>query len=107
MDVFGCVMTDDDRPWEPPLAGTEVEHPIGALERLRATFRWKADDLDAAALITSIGVSALTLGGLPKHLAAVEDYTFTGKLHGDPIGSPWDAIRLEWHLRLGIPVIAR
>jgi hypothetical protein len=22
-------------PWEPPLAGTEVEHLVGALERLR------------------------------------------------------------------------
>ena len=24
-----------DYPWEPPLAGTEVEHLVGALERLR------------------------------------------------------------------------
>ncbi|HEV3212732.1 MAG TPA: DUF664 domain-containing protein [Acidimicrobiales bacterium] len=96
-------MTDDERPWEPPLAGTEIEQLIGALERLRATFRWKADDLDSVALNTSIGVSALTLGGLLKHLAAVEDYTFTGKLHGDPIGSPWDAFdsdgTFDWEFR--------
>ena len=32
-------------PWEPPLAGTEVEQLTGALDRLRTTFRWKADDL--------------------------------------------------------------
>jgi len=32
-----------DTPWEPPLAGIEVEHLIGALERLRTTFRWKVD----------------------------------------------------------------
>ena len=43
-------MTDGDTPWEPPLAGTEVEHLVGALDRLRTTFRWKADDLDAAGL---------------------------------------------------------
>jgi len=85
-------MTDEERPWEPPLAGTEVEHLIGALERLRATFRWKADGLDATALHTTIGASSLTLGGLLKHLAAVEDYTFTQKVRGDPMGSPWDAL---------------
>jgi len=28
-------MTDSDYPWEPPLAGTEVEQFVGALERLR------------------------------------------------------------------------
>ena len=41
-------MADDDTPWEPPLAGTEVEQLLGALNRLRTTFRWKADGLDAA-----------------------------------------------------------
>ena len=83
-------MTDSDTPWEPPLAGTEAEHLVGALDRLRTTFRWKADDLDGAGLQTNIGSSALTLGGLLKHLAAMEDYTFTAKLSGTPIGAPWD-----------------
>jgi hypothetical protein len=78
-----------DYPWEPPLAGTETEHLIGALDRLRATFRWKADGLDAAGLQARIGASSLTLGGLLKHLAAVEDYMFTTKLSGEPIGEPW------------------
>ena len=81
----------DELPWEPPLAGTEVEQLIGALERLRTTFRWKADDLDAAGLQTRIGSSALTLGGLLKHLAANEDYMFMTKLRGEPIGAPWEA----------------
>jgi Protein of unknown function (DUF664) len=84
-------MTDNDYPWEPPLAGTEVEHLVGALDRLRTTFRWKADDLDAAGLRVRVGASSLTMGGLLKHLAAVEDYTFTTKLRGKPIGAPWDA----------------
>ncbi|GAA1287167.1 mini-circle protein [Planotetraspora silvatica] len=85
-------MTNSDTPWEPPLAGTEVEHLVGALDRLRTTFLWKADGLDAAGLQARIGASSLTLGGLLKHLAAVEDYTFTVKLSGEPIGAPWDAI---------------
>jgi hypothetical protein len=77
--------------WEPPLAGTESEQLLGALNRLRTTFRWKADGLDAAGLATRIGSSSLTLGGLLKHLAAVEDYTFTVKLTGAPMAAPWDA----------------
>jgi len=83
-------MTDSDYPWEPPLAGSEVEHLAGALNRLRTTFRWKVDDLDAAGLQTRIGPSSLTLGGLLKHLASVEDYMFTTKLGGEPIGAPWN-----------------
>ena len=83
-------MTSSDTPWEPPIAGTEVEHLLGALNRLRTTFRWKADDLDAAGLQTRVGASSLTIGGLLKHLAAVEDYTFTTKLSGKPMGAPWD-----------------
>jgi hypothetical protein len=84
-------MTDSDYPWEPPLAGTEAEHLTGALDRLRTTFRYKADDLDAAGLNTRIGASALTLGGLLKHLAACEDYIFNVKFKGKPLGAPWDA----------------
>jgi hypothetical protein len=84
-------MTNSDYPWEPPLAGSEVEHLVGALDRLRTTFRWKADDLDAAGLSIRIAASTLTLGGLLKHLAAAEDYMFTTKLSGQPIGAPWDA----------------
>ncbi len=94
-------MTNSDYPWEPPLAGTETEHLVGALDRLRTTFRWKADDLDATGLNTRIGVSSLTLAGLLKHLAAVEDSTFTRKLRGEPMGPPWpedarDAGEEDW-----------
>ena len=76
-------------PWEPPLAGSEVEHLLGALDRLRTTFRWKADGLDDAGLGKRIGSSSLTIGGLLKHLALVEDYMSTVKLTGDSPGSMW------------------
>jgi hypothetical protein len=82
-------MTDADIPWEPPFAGTEAEQLTGALERLRTTFRFKADGLDAEGLRTRSGASALTLGGLLKHLAIVEDLYFTVKMTGSPIGEPW------------------
>ena len=86
-------MTDIDPPWEPPLAGTETEHLLGSLDRLRTTFRWKADGLDAAGLQARIGASALTIGGLLKHLASVEDDIFTRRLSGARIGEPWES---EW-----------
>ena len=91
-EVYGAGMTDTDRPWEPPMAGTEAEHLIAALDRLRTTFRWKADDLDATGLQTRVGASALTLGGLLKHLALVEDYMSATKLTGEPLGAPWAAL---------------
>src|SRR5580692_5262516 len=85
-------MTDSHHPWEPPLAGTEAEHLAGALDRLRTTFRWKTDGLDAEGLNTRIASSVLTLGGLLKHLARVEEQIFTTKLTGEPMGEPWDKI---------------
>jgi Protein of unknown function (DUF664) len=81
-------VTED--PWEPPMAGTEAEHLLGALDRQRWTFRYKADGLDAAGLATTVGASSLTLGGLLKHLALVEDVTVTEKLDGGPYGERWD-----------------
>ncbi|MFD6157169.1 DUF664 domain-containing protein [Nocardia sp. NPDC060256] len=83
-----------DTPWEPPVAGSEVEHLVGALERLRTTFRWKADGLDSAGLRARVGVSSLTLGGLLKHLARAEAQMFSTKLSGAPMGPPWDAV--DW-----------
>lgn len=89
-------------PWEPPLAGSEADHLVGALERQRMTFRWKADGLDAAGLRTSTGASTVTLGGLLKHLALVEDHYF-GLLSGEPLGPDWDTAAMEsdpdweWH----------
>jgi hypothetical protein len=79
----------DPTPWEPPIAGTELAHLLGSLERLRATFRWKAGGLDAAGLDQRIAASDLTLGGLLKHLARAEDFMFTVKLRGEPPGEPW------------------
>jgi len=79
-------------PWEPPLAGSEVEHLVGALNRLRATFRWKAADLDAAGLSFRLPGVSLTLGGLLKHLSSVEHYTFTVKVDGQAQDEPWRSL---------------
>ncbi|MDU0313775.1 DUF664 domain-containing protein [Phycicoccus sp. M110.8] len=80
----------DETPWEPPLAGTEAEALVGALDRLRWTFRYKADGLDAAGLGQRIGRSTLTLGRLLKHLAVAEDHAFHTKLDGSDLPPVWD-----------------
>jgi hypothetical protein len=87
-------MTDLGRPWEPPNAGTEFDHITGALNRLRTTFRWKADDLDAAGLAITLPSSSLTIGGLLKHLAHVESHWTTVRLDGSSPGAPWDTV--DW-----------
>ena len=76
------------------MAGTDESQLIGALERLRTTFRWKADGLDDAGLGRRAAKSSLTLGGLLKHLALVEDHMFTVKYDGAPLGPPWPEI--DW-----------
>jgi hypothetical protein len=77
-------------PWEPPFAGTESEHVLGSLDRLRATFRWKADGLDGEQIHTAAAPSTLTVGGLLKHLAAQEDYAAQVKIVGSGMPSVWD-----------------
>lgn len=92
----------DEAPWEPPLNGTEVEHLLGALDRQRATFRWKADGRGRAGLTTAVGASTMTLGGLLKHLALVEDVCSSTKLSGAPLDEQWASMAgdeqtdLEW-----------
>ena len=83
-------MSERYPPWEPPFAGSEVEHVLGSLDRLRATFRWKASDLDAAGLRSRIPSSSLTLGGLLKHLAVQEDYASAVKVAGGGMPAVWD-----------------
>jgi hypothetical protein len=80
----------DDYWWEPPFAGSEAENLVGTLDRVRAKFRWKVEGLDRDGLNARIGSSTITIGGLLKHLAAVEDGTFTLRMTGEPMGAPWD-----------------
>jgi hypothetical protein len=92
-------MTSTDFPWEPPLAGTEPEHLFGALDRLRTTFRWKADGLDEAGLRATVGASTLTIGSLLKHLAFVEAFYARLKLAGESPGAPWETV--DWEANPG------
>lgn len=70
-------------------APDEVEALLGALHRNRRTFAWKTGGLDADAMRRSLGSSTLTLGGLVKHLALVEDHYFTHQLLGRDYPDVW------------------
>jgi hypothetical protein len=90
-------MSSADCPWEPPLAGTEAEHLFGALDRLRTTFRWKADSLDDQGLRVTVGRSTLTIGSLLNHLAFVEAFHCRLKMAGRSPGEPWASVDWEAH----------
>lgn len=80
---------------EPPLAGTEAEAVLGALDRQRATLAWKCSGLDSPGLRATVGASTITLGGLLKHLAHVEDSHFARLWLNTAVGAPWDSVDWE------------
>jgi hypothetical protein len=88
---------------EPSLQAGEVEMLLFALDRSRAQFAWKCGGLDAAGLHQPHPPSTMTLAGLLKHMARVEDEKRRITFTGEPVGSPWDAVDWnvdpdwEWH----------
>ncbi len=80
---------------EPPIAGDEQAAVVGELERVRSYIAWKCGGLDAAGLTARLGPSTITLGGLLKHLALVEEHHFAKLLFDRPPGPPWDAVDWE------------
>lgn len=86
-------------PYEPPVAGTETDTMIGSLERQRRLLAWKCGGLDAAGLRATTAASTLTLGGLLKHLAVVEDAYLSQRLLGLKPVPPFDTIDPDWEWR--------
>jgi hypothetical protein len=80
---------------EPSLTAGEVEMLIFALDRSRATFAWKSGGLDAPALRKAHPPSTMTLAGIIKHLAFVDDWTAV-RLHGrvQEMPAPWRSV--DW-----------
>ena len=83
---------------------SEIETLIGALERNRRTFAWKCTGLGPDDMRRTLGPGSVTLGGLLKHLALVEDDAFVRQLAGAPtLSPPFDAVDFdadpEWEWR--------
>src|SRR4051794_33624239 len=77
-----------------PFAGTEAETLVGFLDYQRATFAWKCRGLDDDQLRQTLHPTAMTLAGLLKHLARVEDYWFGEVVAEQPKLEPWAG--MEW-----------
>lgn len=82
-------MDEDARRPEPPREGTEAATLLGFLDSQRATLEFKCSGLSDEQLRVALPPSPLTLGGLLKHLACVEDSWFTEVVAGQPLPEPW------------------
>jgi uncharacterized damage-inducible protein DinB len=88
---------------EPAFVNDEVTMLREFLDHYRATIRLQASGLTGEQLAQTHGPSDLTLGGMLKHLAGVEDYWFTYCLAGHDVIEPWKSVDWEadqdwdWH----------
>lgn len=73
--------------------GTDAEILCFALERVHQQFAWKTGGLTAEQVRRRHPPSTMTLAGLIKHLASVED-AWTAKAHGRTPDLPWNAV--DW-----------
>lgn len=95
--------TDEQGRTEPPLLSGQEDQLLGFLDYQRQTLEWKCSRLGADALRMTTSASTLTLGGLLKHMAFVENHWFARRLSGLPAEPPWDAVDWtrdpdwEWH----------
>ncbi|NDL60664.1 DinB family protein [Phytoactinopolyspora mesophila] len=85
---------DEQGRTEPPIAADETTTLLGFLDYQRETLAWKCSGLDAAGLQARVAVSSMTLGGMLKHMAFVEDHWFARFLHGHEGHPPWDTV--DW-----------
>ena len=67
---------------------------VSFLDYLRDTLRLKTEGLDAAQLDQRLEPSTMTLGGLLKHLAFVEDWWFNEVYADGPSPEPWASV--DW-----------
>jgi uncharacterized damage-inducible protein DinB len=86
-------LDEQSRP-EPPLEADESTTLLSFLDFQRATLAWKCRGLDASGLQATVGASSMTLGGLLKHLAYVEDDWLSRWLHGQDRQPPWNTV--DW-----------
>jgi uncharacterized damage-inducible protein DinB len=79
---------------DPPLRGSEADTLLGFLDYHRDTLRVKTEGLSQQQLAQPLPPSTMTLGGLLKHLALVENWWFSMVLMGNEDIEPWAAV--DW-----------
>jgi uncharacterized damage-inducible protein DinB len=86
--------TDEHGRPEPPLEGDEAATLLGFLDYQRATLEWKCRGLSDGQLRVALPPTSMTLGGMLKHMACVEDYWFTEVAAEQPSPEPWASV--DW-----------
>lgn len=86
--------TDEQGRPEPPYTAGEAATLIGFLDFQRATLEWKTRGLGGSGLHARLHPTAMTLAGLLKHLAWVEDFWFTHTAGRSGMPQPWTAV--DW-----------
>ena len=86
---MGDVEHDEHGRPEPLLAAGEAETLLAFLDHQRATLAWKCADLDDDQLRARLHPTSMTLGGLLKHLARVEDGWFSEVVGETGRLQPW------------------
>lgn len=79
---------------EVPLDGDEAATLLGYLDYQRATLAWKCGGVTAEGLSQAVAASTMTLGGLLKHMALVEDHWFTDYLVQAELPERWTSV--DW-----------
>ncbi|MGJ3508361.1 DinB family protein [Enemella sp. A6] len=79
---------------EPPLHGDEWDTLTGFLDYFRAVIERKSAGFTAEELARPLAPSEMTLGGMLKHLAYVEDFWFARVWAGAPSAVPWN--KVDW-----------
>ena len=79
---------------EPPFDGDETATLTGFLDFQRATLEWRCRELTDEQLRTALPPTSMTLGGLLKHLAFVEDMWFAEVVAGEARTEPW--AKVDW-----------
>jgi uncharacterized damage-inducible protein DinB len=91
---------------DPDTTGDELTLLSQFLDYHRATLVQKASGLDREQLGTRLGPSTLTLAGLVKHMALVEDGWFGRVLLGREYSEPWDSVDWDadpdWEFRTAV-----
>lgn len=87
-------MTSTERV-EPSLVAGETEMLLAWLDYHRDTLRTKTEGLGSDQLSATHPPSTLTLGGLLKHMALVEDHWFSVILLGSDPVEPWKSVDWE------------
>ncbi|MFD7026204.1 DinB family protein [Promicromonospora sukumoe] len=89
-----AVQPDDVPRTDPPPAADETTMLRSFVDFYRATIRRQCAGLTAEQLRTPHPPSTMTLAGMLKHLAYVEDVWFSVRLRGNDPAPPWDTV--DW-----------